>query len=47
MPRIPSLKNPLRGRGTKLRGMGRKAFKVPTTKAPKKMTFSKSIKRIP
>ena len=34
MARIPSL-NPLRGRGTKMRGAGRKAFKVPTTKTTK------------
>ena len=34
MARIPSL-NPLRGRGTKMRGVGRKTFKVPTTKTIK------------
>jgi hypothetical protein len=47
MPRIPSISNPLRGRGTKMRGAGRKAFKVPTTKAPKKITVTRSIKQEP
>lgn len=34
MARLPSL-NPPRGRGTKMRGTGRKSFKVPTTKTTK------------
>jgi len=35
MPRIGGLKNPLRGRGTKMRGPGKKSFSVPTTKTLK------------
>jgi len=34
MPRGTS-KNPMRGRGTKMRGAGAKSFKVPTTKTVK------------
>ena len=35
MPRIPNLENPIRGRGTKMRGPGSKSFSVPTVKTVK------------